>query len=65
MIMRHLWPPIFVVLFVLTAVGGYESLVPKETANTNADWIFVSITFVLTCLFPLGAMYYSRSIGVQ
>jgi hypothetical protein len=65
MSMRRLWPPIYVALFVLTAVGGYESLAPQKTANTNSDWIFVSITFVLTCLFPLGAMSYSRGIGVQ
>ena len=63
--MRRLWPFIYVALFVSTAVGVYESLAPKETAHTNSDWIFVSITFVLTCLFPLGAMSYSRGIGVQ
>jgi hypothetical protein len=63
--MRHLWPIIYYTLFVLTAIGGYESLTPKETAHTNSDWIFVSITFVMTCLFPLGAMSYSRAIGVQ
>jgi len=62
---RRLWQLIYIALFVATAVGGYESLASKETARTNSDWIFVSITFVLTCLFPLGAMFYSRGIGVQ
>jgi hypothetical protein len=65
MSMRHLWLFVYVALFVSTAVGGYESLAPKETVNTNSDWFFVSITFLLTCLFPLGAMSYSRCIGVQ
>ena len=63
--MHRLWPLIYIALFVSTAVGVYESLAPKETAHTNSDWVFVSITFVLTCLFPLGAMSYSRGIGVQ
>jgi hypothetical protein len=36
-----------------------------STASTNADWVFVAITFVATSLFPLGAMAYSRSRGVE
>ena len=62
---RSLWLTIYSIAAILTLWGGYRSLDPAQTARTNADWIFVSITFVLTCLFPLGAMAYSRSIGVQ
>jgi hypothetical protein len=63
--MRRLWPFIYVLSSLLIPWGGYCSLDPAKTANTNADWVFVSIVFVMTCLFPLGAMAYSRRIGVQ
>jgi hypothetical protein len=63
--MRHLWQCVYVVGAPLVLVGGYRSLSPAETAHTNADWLFVSITFLLTCVFPLGALAYSRGIGVQ
>ena len=62
---RHIWPSIYIVGAVLAVIGGYESLAPARTAHTDSDWIFVSISFVLTCLFPLGAMSYSRGIGVR
>jgi hypothetical protein len=62
---RRLWLTIYCIAAILTLWSGYRGLEPAQTARTNADWIFVSITFVLTCLFPLSAMAYSRSIGVQ
>ena len=40
-------------------------LAPERTLHTNADWIFVSLGFVGMSLFPLGAMAYSRSTGVE
>ena len=62
---QRLWAAIYIIGAALALWGGYQSLSPEETAQTNSDWIFVSITFVLTCLFPLGAMAYSRGIGVH
>lgn len=62
---HRLWLIIYSIAAILTLWSGYRSLDPAETARTNADWIFIAITFVLTCLFPLGAMAYSRSIGVE
>jgi hypothetical protein len=63
--MRKFWPFIYFGSAVPCVIGGYESLLPEHTAGTNADWIFVTITFVTTCLFPLGAMAYSRRRGVE
>ena len=61
--MRKLWKFIYSAGAILCVVGGYSSLFPKT--DTNADWIFVAITFVTTGLFPLGAMAYSRLRGVM
>jgi len=63
--MHKVWRFIYLIGAVACVIGGYVSLSPERTANTNADWIFVAITFVLTGLFPLGAMAYSRSRGVE
>ena len=62
---RRLWLTFYSIGAILIPWSGYRSLDPAETARTDADWLFVSITFVVTCLFPIGAMAYSRSIGVQ
>jgi hypothetical protein len=63
--MRHVWRFIYLGSLPLCILGGYRSLAPDQTANTNADWIFVTLAFVGMCLFPLGAMAYSRRIGVE
>ena len=64
-IMRKIWTFIYLAGAILCVIGGYGSLAPARTAETNADWIFVTITFVTTSLFPLGAMFYSRRRGVE
>jgi hypothetical protein len=53
-----IWPPIYLALVPLSAVGGYREMQPEATAGTNADWIFVSITFVTCSVFPIGAAAY-------
>ena len=63
--MRKIWPFIYLVGAVLCVIGGYGSLAPAQTAGTNADWIFITITLVTTSLFPLGAMAFSRLRGVE
>ena len=63
--MRKVWTFIYLAGAILCVIGGYVSLMPSHTADTDADWIFVTITFVMTSLFPLGAMAYSRCRGVQ
>jgi hypothetical protein len=63
--MRKIWPFLYLAGAVFCVIGGYHSLSPERTARTNADWIFVSVTFILTSLFPLGAMAYSRRRGVE
>ncbi len=63
--MRKIWPFIYLAGAIFCVIGGFSSLSPERTAQTNADWIFVSITFVTCSLFPLGAMAYSRRRGVE
>ncbi|MDR3576443.1 MAG: hypothetical protein P4L50_21450 [Anaerolineaceae bacterium] len=63
--MRKVWTFIYSAGSILCVIGGYVSLAPVHTADTNSDWIFVTITFVATSLFPLGAMTYSRGRGVK
>jgi hypothetical protein len=63
--MSKIWPFIYLAGAVLCVIGGYGSLAPEDTANTNADWIFVTITFVTTSLFPLGVIAYSRRRGIE
>jgi hypothetical protein len=63
--MERVWPFIYAAAAVGTLAGGYQSLSPEQTRQTNADWIFVSITFVTLLFFPLGAMAYSRRRGID
>ncbi|HWD92993.1 MAG TPA: hypothetical protein VG938_11675 [Verrucomicrobiae bacterium] len=63
--MIKIWPFIYLAGAVYSVIGGYRSLLPKFTAHTNADWIFVTLTFITLSLVPLGAMAYSRSRGVE
>src|SRR4030095_14021623 len=51
---------IYAIGAIFAVFAGYQGLAPARTASTNADWTFVFICFVLTCLFPLGAMAFSR-----
>lgn len=54
--MKKIWPVIYLVLIPVTILGGYRELSPEATARTNADWIFVSITFITCVFFPIGAV---------
>jgi len=63
--MRRLWMFTYATGAIFAVVAGYQGLAPARTANTNADWIFVGICFLLMCLFPLGAMAFSRLNGVE
>jgi len=63
--MRKVWTFIYLAGAILCANAGYVSLAPANTANTNADWIFVAISFVATRFFPLGAMGCSHCRGGQ
>ncbi|HEY2082656.1 MAG TPA: hypothetical protein VGI88_07700 [Verrucomicrobiae bacterium] len=58
--MRKVWPFIYLIGAAFSFIGGYRSLAQERTVQTNADWILVTITFIMMCLFPLGAMAYSR-----
>jgi hypothetical protein len=65
LVMKRIWPFIYVAAAILCVIGGYCSLAPKRTAGTNADWIFVTITLVFSSLMPLGTMAYSRRCGIE
>jgi hypothetical protein len=62
---KKLWPIIYGAISVLFVIIGYSSLAPAHTANTNADWIFVAITFVATSLFPAISLTISRKRGFE
>lgn len=64
-IMERVWPFIYAVASAGMLIGGYQSLSLGQTRQTNTDWIFVSITFVIFLLFPLGAMTHSQRSGVK
>lgn len=49
---------IYALLIPLAIFSGYRELRPEATARTNADWIFVTVTFVGCSIFPLGAVAY-------
>ena len=63
--MSKVWKFIYLAGAVLSVYGGFSSLSPELTVQTNSDWIFVAITFVTASLFPLGAMAYSRRRGIE
>jgi hypothetical protein len=56
--MKKIWPVIYIVLVPVTLISGYRELSPEATAGTNADWLFITITFVAMLFFPLGAVAY-------
>src|SRR6202012_5353377 len=58
------WTITNLVVVALAAYGGFEFIQPRNHGNTNADWTFVGTSFVVTTIFPWGAMHYSRSRGV-
>jgi hypothetical protein len=64
MLMRRFWIAVNLAVIGSAFYGGFEEAGPDHHLNTNADWIFITLSFILTALFPFGAMYYSRSIGV-
>ena len=61
--MHKVWKLIYSVGVVPCIVVGYRSLLLK--VETNADWIFVTITFVTMSLFPLAAIGYGSLRGVK
>jgi hypothetical protein len=62
--MRRFWTIVNLALIASAVYGGYKNVQPRNHLNANFDWTFVSMTFLLTAIFPWGAMIYSRSIGV-
>jgi hypothetical protein len=63
--MRKVWTFIYLAGALFCVIAGYGSLSPANTADTNADWIFISIAFVMTCVFPALAMGFSRVRGTE
>src|SRR5215212_3146290 len=63
--MHRYWKLIYLAGTVLCVFGGYFSLAPERTAKTNADWVLITILFIATCLFPVGAMAFGRRNGIE
>jgi hypothetical protein len=58
-----IWPVIYSVLFVAILVASHEATWPHPQKPTNADWIFISISFFTLWGFcPLAVAYgFNRS----
>jgi len=64
MLKSRLWTIVNLVLIASAVYGGFEAIQPRHHSNTNVDWTFIAISFVVTSIFPWGAMLHSRSTGV-
>lgn len=63
--MKNVWRIIYFGLLITAPYAGFTSLRPEQTAKTNPDWVFISISFVCTLLFPLMALGFSRVHGIK
>jgi len=63
--MRHIWPVLYFVGLTSAAYSGYCGLQPHNTAKTNADWIFVTVSFVISVAAPTLAVAVARNRGVE
>lgn len=57
--MKRIWPYLYITLFIASVLGGTE-LFGKHDENTNADWGFVTVSFVVCFIFPSMAISYAR-----
>ena len=63
--MRRLWNIIYSAGAVYCFAAGYATLSPANSADTNADFVFVTLTFAICGIFPSGAMGFSHLLGVR
>ena len=53
-----LWPIVYSALFIVILVGSHEATWPHPQTPTNADWIFISISFFMLWGFcPLAVAF--------
>lgn len=57
---QKLWFVIYIIGGVFCLFGGFTGLSAEATENTNPDWIFISIGFIGTLLFPSGSLLFSK-----
>src|SRR5215471_13802616 len=62
-VMRHIWPVLYFVGLTSAAYSGYSQLQPRNTAKTNADWIFVTVSFVISVAAPTLVVAIVRNRG--
>jgi hypothetical protein len=62
---QKVWPFIYLAGAIFLCVGTSNSLSPQRTAHTNVDWIFIGLSFGGGVLFPMLAMRYSLSRGIE
>jgi hypothetical protein len=63
--MRRIWPIIYFVGAISAVYTGYSELQPNNTAKTNADWIFVTVSFVTMLALPMLSVAFARHRGVE
>jgi hypothetical protein len=64
-VMRRIWPVVYFLGAISAVYTGYCELLPETTAKTNADWIFVSVSFVISTAAPSLSIAFARSRGVE
>jgi hypothetical protein len=63
--MRRVWPILYLVGAISAVYTGYSELQPNNTAKTDADWIFVTISFVTMVAAPTLSVSFARHRGVE
>jgi hypothetical protein len=64
-VMRRIWPIIYLAGAFSAVYTGYSELEPNKTAETNADWIFVTVSFVTMFALPVLSVAFARHRGVE
>ena len=58
--MKRMWPFIYFALLAGAFVGG-TGVFSHAHGHTNVDWVFVTLSFLISLIFPFGAIIHARS----
>ena len=54
--MKNIWRIIYIIFIPIAVYSGYSQMSPAAVAETNADWVFVAVTFIGCVIFSVGAV---------
>jgi hypothetical protein len=58
--MKRIWPYLYLSLAIASFLGG-AGLFAKRQDQMNIDGYFIAISFLVSAIFPMGAVAYARS----